>query len=163
MFDNKPKLVDKLYLKKIAKYNKKQKYLNWSFVKNITFTNVIGLLLVLGVLVFLYYRYIWVNNKKTVIKHLEPRFEPPINKTQYQNPEYYGRNIVNQQTEYQTRFIPENRQYSDPVYRQQPRYVEPPRNINMNINQYQEQEESDNHYQYNNIEYNSNYVPFEPL
>lgn len=116
---DKPRLIDKAFLKKFVAKKTTQKNINlnkfFSFLKN----NFIVLLFIGGMSYFFYYRYNLVK-----IKQEQKRIEEERKQQQEQQIRqlYLQQQIMKPQVQKQTRFIPEDQQYATP--RQQQPYLE---------------------------------------
>lgn len=120
---NKPKLIDKNFLKKIIMKNtqKTANYIQyWDMIKqNILIITFIGLLAY-----FLYYRYNQAKIKALKEKQIQQQkiLEQQQLQQQMLNQQYISsrKKIVDPRTREQTRFIPEDKQYSVPRNSQTP-------------------------------------------
>lgn len=126
VFD-KPKLIDKSFLKKLVHKNlTKQKYINielGDFIKQ----NILIILFIGLIIYILYYRYNLVQIKKDTPTDIDTQ----IIQQPFHQPIYTGKKIIDPQTRQQTRFIPENQQYSAPML---------PRQENYDINKYNQED-----------------------
>lgn len=120
----KPRLIDRSFLKKVINNNSQKNFNKFNDLWQVIRQNII-IILFLGLLVyFLYYRY-----NSTLLKKEE---EPQIitqNKYLDMSPQYHYQmnsvlnNQLMQQTRQQTRFIPQDQQYSVPRQPQQEPYL----------------------------------------
>lgn len=138
-FYDKPKLIDKHFLKKLISHNKAKKNNSFDKYFKLLKNNFFIILCLLAFAYFLYYRYNYINNKDIEPEIIPEKTTKRINII----PPYFQstkpNQIVGPETREQTRFIPPNEHYTDPYINQYQNTVPKNNNNPININDYVEE------------------------